>query len=58
MLPSLVLPYGTRKRIKAKHGDPRFAYLELREQGVVACVVNDMDRAAGRSGVTVMGSKI
>jgi len=54
--------WDTEEGIKAKHGDPqiRVASIGLAgEKGVkFACVVNDMDRAAGRSGVgTVMGSK-
>ncbi len=54
--------WDTEEGIKAKHGDPliRVASIGVSgEQGVkFACVVNDMDRAAGRSGVgTVMGSK-
>ncbi len=54
--------WDTEEGIKAKHGDPfiRVASIGVSgEKGVkYACVVNDMDRAAGRSGVgTVMGSK-
>jgi aldehyde:ferredoxin oxidoreductase len=54
--------WDTEEGIKAKHGDPfiRVASIGVAgEKGVkYACVVNDMDRAAGRSGVgTVMGSK-
>ncbi len=54
--------WDTEEGIKAKHGDPliRVASIGVSgEKGVkFACVVNDMDRAAGRSGVgTVMGSK-
>ena len=54
--------WDTEEGIKAKHGDPfiRVASIGIAgEKGVkFACVVNDMDRAAGRSGVgTVMGSK-
>ena len=54
--------WDTEEGIKKKHGDPliRVASIGVSgEQGVkFACVVNDMDRAAGRSGVgTVMGSK-
>ncbi len=54
--------WDTEEGIKTKHGDPliRVASIGVSgEQGVkFACVVNDMDRAAGRSGVgTVMGSK-
>ena len=54
--------WDTEEGIKKKHNDPhiRVASIGLSgERGVkFACVVNDMDRAAGRSGVgTVMGSK-
>ena len=54
--------WDTEEGIKEKHGDPliRVASIGVSgEKGVkFACVVNDMDRAAGRSGVgTVMGSK-
>ena len=54
--------WDTEEGIKTKHGDPliRVASIGVSgEQGVkFACIVNDMDRAAGRSGVgTVMGSK-
>ena len=54
--------WDTEEGIKAKHGDPQIRVASIGvsgEQGVkFACVVNDMDRAAGRSGVgTVMGSK-
>lgn len=54
--------WDTEEGLKAKHGDPfiRVASIGVSgEKGVkYACVVNDMDRAAGRSGVgTVMGSK-
>ena len=54
--------WDTEEGLKAKHGDPfiRVASIGVAgEKGVkYACVVNDMDRAAGRSGVgTVMGSK-
>ncbi|MBT4888597.1 MAG: aldehyde ferredoxin oxidoreductase family protein [Rhodospirillales bacterium] len=54
--------WDTEEGIKAKHGDPmiRVASIGIAgEKGCkYACVVNDMDRAAGRSGVgTVMGSK-
>ena len=54
--------WDTEEGIKVKHGDPliRVASIGVSgEKGVkFACVVNDMDRAAGRSGVgTVMGSK-
>lgn len=54
--------WNTEEGIKEKHGDPllRVASIGISgEKGVkFACIVNDMDRAAGRSGVgTVMGSK-
>jgi len=54
--------WDTEEGIKKKHQDPliRVASIGISgEQGCkFACVVNDMDRAAGRSGVgTVMGSK-
>ena len=54
--------WDTEEGIKAKHQDPliRVASIGVSgEKGVkFACVVNDMHRAAGRSGVgTVMGSK-
>ncbi len=54
--------WTTEEGIKEKHGDPllRVASIGVSgEKGVkFACIVNDMDRAAGRSGVgTVMGSK-
>jgi aldehyde:ferredoxin oxidoreductase len=54
--------WDTEEGIKARHQDPliRVASIGISgEKGVkFACVVNDMHRAAGRSGVgTVMGSK-
>jgi aldehyde:ferredoxin oxidoreductase len=54
--------WNTEEHIKQKHQDPliRVASIGVSgEKGVkFACVVNDMHRAAGRSGVgTVMGSK-
>jgi len=54
--------WDTEEGIKKKHNDPmiRVASIGIAgEKGCkYACVVNDMDRAAGRSGVgTVMGSK-
>lgn len=54
--------WTTEEGIKEKHGDQllRVASIGVSgEKGVkFACIVNDMDRAAGRSGVgTVMGSK-
>ena len=54
--------WDTEEGIKRKHGDPliRVASIGIAgEKGVkFACIVNDMHRAAGRSGVgAVMGSK-
>ena len=54
--------WDTEEGIKKKHGDPliRVASIGIAgEKGVkFACIVNDMHRAAGRSGVgAVMGSK-
>jgi aldehyde:ferredoxin oxidoreductase len=54
--------WDTEEGIKHAHGDPQIRVASIGvsgEKGVkFACVVNDMDRAAGRSGVgTVMGSK-
>jgi aldehyde:ferredoxin oxidoreductase len=54
--------WDTEEGIKEKHGDPliRVASIGVSgEKGVkFACIVNDMHRAAGRSGVgAVMGSK-
>ncbi|MGB0670886.1 MAG: aldehyde ferredoxin oxidoreductase family protein [Rhodospirillales bacterium] len=54
--------WDTEEGIKAKHQDPQIRVASIGvsgEKGVkFACVVNDMHRAAGRSGVgTVMGSK-
>jgi len=54
--------WHTEEGIKKKHNDPQLRVASIGiagEKGVkFACVVNDMDRAAGRSGVgTVMGSK-
>lgn len=54
--------WDTEEGIKAKHQDPQLRVASIGvsgEKGVLfACIVNDMDRAAGRSGVgTVMGSK-
>lgn len=54
--------WDTEEHLKAKHQDPllRIASIGVSgERGVkFACIVNDMHRAAGRSGVgTVMGSK-
>ncbi len=54
--------WDTEEGIKAKHGDPMIRVASIGISGEkgckFACVVNDMDRAAGRSGVgTVMGSK-
>ena len=54
--------WDTEEGIKAKHGDAFIRVASIGgagENGVkYACIINDMDRAAGRSGVgTVMGSK-
>ena len=54
--------WDTEEGIKAKHQDPLIRVASIGVSGETgckyACVVNDMDRAAGRSGVgTVMGSK-
>ncbi|MBT5522093.1 MAG: aldehyde ferredoxin oxidoreductase, partial [Rhodospirillales bacterium] len=54
--------WDTEESIKANHGDPMIRVASIGVSGEVgvkfACVVNDIDRAAGRSGVgTVMGSK-
>ncbi len=54
--------WNTEETIKANHGDPMIRVASIGISGEkgckYACVVNDMDRAAGRSGVgTVMGSK-
>ena len=54
--------WQTEPAIKQKHGDPETKVCSIGpagERGVLfASVVNDLDRAAGRSGVgTVMGSK-
>ncbi|WP_029007795.1 aldehyde ferredoxin oxidoreductase family protein [Azospirillum halopraeferens] len=54
--------WHTEEAIKAKHHDPQIRIASIGvagEKGVkYACVVNDLHRAAGRSGVgTVMGSK-
>lgn len=54
--------WNTEEGIKAKHGDPMIRVASIGISGEVgvkfACIVNDMDRAAGRSGVgAVMGSK-
>jgi len=54
--------WDTEEGIKEAHGDPQIRVASIGvagEKGVkFACVVNDMHRAAGRSGVgTVMGSK-
>ncbi len=54
--------WDTEEGIKAKHGDPTIRVASIGVSGEkgckFACVVNDMDRAAGRSGVgAVMGSK-
>ena len=54
--------WHTEESIKEQHGDPQIKVASIGvagEQGVrYACVVNDLHRAAGRSGVgAVMGSK-
>ncbi len=54
--------WDTEEGIKAKHQDPLIRVASIGVSGEkgckFACVVNDMHRAAGRSGVgTVMGSK-
>jgi len=54
--------WETEEAIKSKHGDPQMRVASIGaagEQGVLfACIVNDLHRAAGRSGVgAVMGSK-
>jgi aldehyde:ferredoxin oxidoreductase len=54
--------WDTEEGIKAKHQDPLIRVASIGVSGEkgckFACVVNDMDRAAGRSGVgAVMGSK-
>ena len=54
--------WDTEEGIKSKHGDQFIRVASIGaagENGVkYACIINDMDRAAGRSGVgTVMGSK-
>jgi len=54
--------WNTEEGIKKKHQDPQLRVASIGisgEKGVkFACIVNDMDRAAGRSGVgAVMGSK-
>jgi len=54
--------WHTEENIKEKHGDPQIKVASIGvagEQGVrYACIVNDLHRAAGRSGVgAVMGSK-
>jgi aldehyde:ferredoxin oxidoreductase len=54
--------WDTEESIKHNHGDPQIRVASIGisgEKGVkYACIVNDMHRAAGRSGVgTVMGSK-
>ncbi|PWC56628.1 aldehyde ferredoxin oxidoreductase family protein [Azospirillum sp. TSO22-1] len=54
--------WHTEEAIKAKHQDPQIRVSSIGlagERGVkYACIVNDLHRAAGRSGVgTVMGSK-
>jgi len=53
----------TEEKIKTRHQDPQIKIASIGKAGEelvrYACVVNDRDRAAGRSGVgTVMGSKM
>ncbi len=55
--------WDTEEKIKARHQDPQIKIASIGKAGEelvrYACVVNDRDRAAGRSGVgTVMGSKM
>ena len=54
--------WETEEGLKAKHGDPLIRVASIGVSGERGClyasIVNDMDRAAGRSGVgAVMGSK-
>lgn len=54
--------WETEKGLKAEHQDPQMRVASIGQSGEngvkFACVVNDLHRAAGRSGVgTVMGSK-
>ncbi len=54
--------WETEARIKERHGDTRIRVASIGRAGETlaryACIVNDLDRAAGRSGVgAVMGSK-
>jgi len=54
--------WDTEKGLKAEHQDPQLRVASIGQAGEAgvkfACVVNDLHRAAGRSGVgTVMGSK-
>ncbi|MBF0251946.1 MAG: aldehyde ferredoxin oxidoreductase, partial [Alphaproteobacteria bacterium] len=54
--------WDTEKGLKAEHQDPRLRVAAIGQSGEngvkFACIVNDLHRAAGRSGVgTVMGSK-
>jgi len=55
--------WETEEKIKTRHQDPLIKIASIGKAGEelvrYACVVNDRDRAAGRSGVgTVMGSKM
>lgn len=55
--------WETEEKIKTRHQDPLIRIASIGKAGEelvrYACVVNDRDRAAGRSGVgTVMGSKM
>ena len=54
--------WDTERKIKERHQDPRIRIASIGRAGEnmvrFACVMNDLDRAAGRSGVgAVMGSK-
>jgi len=55
--------WDTEQKIKTRHQDPQIKIASIGKAGEelvrYACIVNDRDRAAGRSGVgTVMGSKM
>ncbi|HED14681.1 MAG TPA: aldehyde ferredoxin oxidoreductase [Gammaproteobacteria bacterium] len=54
--------WETEPALQAKHQDPRIRVAAIGQAGEIgvryACIINDLDRAAGRSGVgAVMGSK-
>ena len=54
--------WDTERKIKERHQDPRIRIASIGRAGEnmvrYACIMNDLDRAAGRSGVgAVMGSK-